>query len=69
MIKEMNLDYKITTAIIPVGTTGNDLSRVLNWGSELSSSELETPYILIEKILNAETVLLDRWQNMITKQL
>lgn len=61
VIKDMNLDHKVTVAICPQGT-GNDLSRVLNWGSEINGCDLETPYVLLDKILTAEPVLLDRWQ-------
>lgn len=57
----MNFDDKVSVAISPQGT-GNDLSRVLNWGAEINSFDLSNPFTLLEKILTAETVLLDRWQ-------
>ncbi|KAL7050330.1 hypothetical protein ACKWTF_004040 [Chironomus riparius] len=60
-IKEMNLDDKVSVAICPQGT-GNDLSRVLNWGSETYSCDFETPFTFLDNIISAETVLLDRWQ-------
>jgi diacylglycerol kinase (ATP) len=59
-ISEMKLDDKVSVAICPQGT-GNDLSRVLNWGAEIDSNDLQSPFELIEKIKNAEPVLLDRW--------
>lgn len=43
--------------IVPLGT-GNDLSRVLGWGSE--HSFLTTGEQILEKIKRAETVKLDR---------
>lgn len=60
VINEMKLDDKISIAISPQGT-GNDLSRVLNWGHEIENNDLQSPFGLIEKIRTAEVVLLDRW--------
>lgn len=59
-VKEMNLDHKVTVAICPIGT-GNDLSRVLGWGSEIDSNILISPDNLIKKIRTAERIKLDRW--------
>lgn len=59
-VKEMNLDDKVTVAICPIGT-GNDLSRVLGWGSEIDSGVLLSPDNLIGKIRDAERIKLDRW--------
>ncbi|KAF5269579.1 hypothetical protein FQR65_LT05917 [Abscondita terminalis] len=49
--------------IIPLGT-GNDLSRVLGWGSG-NSSELDIPYVL-KNVQSAESTTLDRWKIEVT---
>ncbi|KAG5677330.1 hypothetical protein PVAND_007098 [Polypedilum vanderplanki] len=75
-ISEMKLDDKVSIAICPQGT-GNDLSRVLNWGAEIEDNDLQSPFELIEKIRNAEEIFLDRWlietkydhRTMITRRL
>lgn len=59
-IHEMQLVNKVSVAICPIGT-GNDLSRVMGWGSEITSDDLLSPEVLIDKIRRAETVQLDRW--------
>lgn len=59
-IQEMSLDDKVSVAICPIGT-GNDLSRVMGWGAEISDSDLVSPDKLIGKIKRAESVQLDRW--------
>lgn len=59
-IHEMNLESVVEVAICPIGT-GNDLSRVMGWGSEINDEDLQSPKRLIERIRNAETVQLDRW--------
>ncbi|PAA64773.1 hypothetical protein BOX15_Mlig034123g1 [Macrostomum lignano] len=45
-------------AIVPLGT-GNDLSRVLRWGSGYSGQEL--PLNILRDVAEAEVVTLDRW--------
>jgi diacylglycerol kinase (ATP) len=60
VIQQMKLDDKTSIAICPLGT-GNDLSRILNWGSEIDSNDMMSPFSLLEKIRRAETVLIDRW--------
>jgi diacylglycerol kinase (ATP) len=61
VINEMNLDDKVRVAICPQGT-GNDLARVLNWGCEIESGDLCSPFRLLDKVRNAETIKLDRWK-------
>lgn len=59
-IHEMKLDSKASVAICPIGT-GNDLSRVMGWGSEINDSDLHSADKLIDKIRRAEEIQLDRW--------
>ncbi|XP_032230180.2 diacylglycerol kinase theta [Nematostella vectensis] len=49
---------KPPSAIVPLGT-GNDMSRVLQWGSGYSSGD--TPLSLLIAVDHAEVVHLDRW--------
>lgn len=59
-IHEMKLDDKVAVAICPIGT-GNDLSRVVGWGSQINDEILKSPDTLIDMIKRSEEVLLDRW--------
>ncbi|XP_031352695.1 diacylglycerol kinase epsilon isoform X2 [Photinus pyralis] len=56
--QKLDLDPDPAVGIIPLGT-GNDLSRVLGWGSE-HSSDLDLHSVL-ELVQRAKTGLLDRW--------
>lgn len=60
---KLDLDPDPAVGIIPLGT-GNDLSRVLGWGSG-HSSELDVPSVL-KKLEKAESKALDRWNVEIT---
>ncbi|XP_046660708.1 diacylglycerol kinase epsilon-like [Homalodisca vitripennis] len=58
-IHKLKLKMEPVVGIVPLGT-GNDLSRVLGWGSEHSVDT--TGDQILENILRARTVKLDRWQ-------
>ena len=47
-------------AIVPLGT-GNDLARVLRWGSGYTGSKDEEPLHLLRDVIDAEEIRLDRW--------
>ncbi|XP_050512188.1 diacylglycerol kinase epsilon isoform X1 [Diabrotica virgifera virgifera] len=56
---KLDLDPEPLLSIIPLGT-GNDLSRVLNWGHQ-NSSELDVEEVL-KNIIDAKVSELDRWK-------
>ncbi|CRK96890.1 CLUMA_CG009936, isoform A, partial [Clunio marinus] len=56
----VKVNLKVSVAICPIGT-GNDLSRVMGWGSEIDSNDLLTPDNLIDKMRRAKEAQLDRW--------
>ncbi|XP_022916830.1 diacylglycerol kinase epsilon [Onthophagus taurus] len=58
-IHRMDLEPQPVVCILPLGT-GNDLSRVLGWGKQLSS-EIDTEKIM-KDIANAKTNTFDRWR-------
>lgn len=57
-IQELNLDPIPEVGILPMGT-GNDLSRVLNWGPE--TPDVIDPIFILDKIKRAEPLKIDRW--------
>ncbi|KAI1306500.1 Diacylglycerol kinase epsilon [Halotydeus destructor] len=58
-IEKLKLEPKPEVGVIPLGT-GNDLSRVLGWGESFS---FDTPVDdVMNKILRAQVVALDRWK-------
>lgn len=63
-IANMKIEPPPQVAILPLGT-GNDLSRVLGWGS--AAPDTIDAKQLCEKIRNAEAVQLDRWSIEIHK--
>jgi diacylglycerol kinase (ATP) len=62
-IQKMKLDPMPFVGILPLGT-GNDLSRVLGWGQSFSTeSSIEH---IMQKVLKAKVVELDRWNVKLT---
>nr|XP_045001743.1 diacylglycerol kinase eta isoform X5 [Jaculus jaculus] len=60
-IDRLNLNKQCQLGVLPLGT-GNDLARVLGWGSSYDD-ETQLPQIL-EKLERASTKMLDRWSIM-----
>lgn len=58
-IHKSKLSPEPRVGIVPLGT-GNDLSRVLGWGKQYSSSTPGSE--VLAKVQNAETIPLDRWR-------
>ncbi|XP_075450391.1 diacylglycerol kinase theta isoform X2 [Ascaphus truei] len=53
-----------SVAVLPLGT-GNDLGRVLRWGTGYSG---EDPYAILISVDEAENVLMDRWTILLDAQ-
>lgn len=61
-IEKHNFESPPPVAIIPLGT-GNDLSRVLNWGRGFSALDGQGGLTtLLHDISNAAVTMLDRWE-------
>ncbi|KAF7838516.1 diacylglycerol kinase 1 [Senna tora] len=61
-IEKQDFECPPPVAILPAGT-GNDLSRVLSWGSGLSSVEKQGGLTtFLDHIQNAAVTMLDRWK-------
>uniref|UniRef100_A0A8C3UAC8 Diacylglycerol kinase n=1 Tax=Catharus ustulatus TaxID=91951 RepID=A0A8C3UAC8_CATUS len=61
-IDSLNLHKQCQLGVLPLGT-GNDLARVLGWGSACDD-DTQLPQIL-EKLERASTKMLDRWSIMV----
>ncbi|XP_069473981.1 diacylglycerol kinase delta isoform X2 [Ambystoma mexicanum] len=61
-IDSLNLHKQCQLGVLPLGT-GNDLARVLGWGSACDD-DTQLPQIL-EKLERASTTMLDRWSIMV----
>uniref|UniRef100_A0A4W3I4E3 Diacylglycerol kinase n=1 Tax=Callorhinchus milii TaxID=7868 RepID=A0A4W3I4E3_CALMI len=61
-IDNLNLHKQCQMGVLPLGT-GNDLARVLGWGSACDD-DTQLPQIL-EKLERASTKMLDRWSIMV----
>uniref|UniRef100_H3AFX4 Diacylglycerol kinase n=1 Tax=Latimeria chalumnae TaxID=7897 RepID=H3AFX4_LATCH len=61
-IDNLNLHKQCQLGVLPLGT-GNDLARVLGWGSACDD-DTQLPQIL-EKLERASTKMLDRWSIMV----
>ncbi|RNA13764.1 diacylglycerol kinase delta [Brachionus plicatilis] len=61
MNRKKNSDFKCQIGVLPLGT-GNDLARVLGWGSALDDDN-QLPKLL-ETFERATTKMLDRWSIM-----
>mmetsp|Transcript_19281 Transcript_19281/g.25128 ORF Transcript_19281/g.25128 Transcript_19281/m.25128 type:complete len:722 (-) Transcript_19281:24-2189(-) len=61
-LDRMNLDYRPPVAILPLGT-GNDLARVLGWGSGLHVGQSSARPLIsqLSEVGKAQLTLLDRW--------
>nr|XP_006816467.1 PREDICTED: diacylglycerol kinase delta-like [Saccoglossus kowalevskii] len=61
-IDKMDLHKKCQIGVLPLGT-GNDLARVLGWGTVIDDdAQLLT---ILEKLERAKTTMLDRWSIMV----
>lgn len=60
-IEKHNFESPPPVAVLPLGT-GNDLSRVLQWGGGFSSNEEQGLRTIITDLNNAAVTMLDRWK-------
>ncbi|XP_047507651.1 diacylglycerol kinase eta isoform X2 [Pieris napi] len=60
-IDKLDIHRQVQTAVLPLGT-GNDLARVLGWGS--SCDDAANLQQLLERYERASTKMLDRWSIM-----
>ena len=61
-IEKLPAEKRPPVAILPLGT-GNDLARVLGWGTNANDGTLPQ---LLQKVQNASITMLDRWKLSIT---
>ncbi|KAK2714122.1 hypothetical protein QYM36_008642, partial [Artemia franciscana] len=61
-IDRLKLQNPPAVAVLPLGT-GNDLSRVLNWGSVPEEEDLKGVML---RVANAQEDLIDRWQIVVS---
>ncbi|XP_054806545.1 diacylglycerol kinase 2 [Prosopis cineraria] len=67
-IEKLNFESPPPVAILPLGT-GNDLSRVLNWGGGFSDLDGRGGLTMIlQDVSNAAVTMLDRWAVNITEE-
>lgn len=67
-IEKHNFESPPPVAILPLGT-GNDLSRVLNWGGGFSALDGRGGLTMIlQDVSNAAVTMLDRWSVNITEE-
>lgn len=65
-IVEMALEPPPQVCILPIGT-GNDLSRVLQWGAEPPPGQLQAAEML-RRIRAAQPVTIDRWTVQVARE-
>lgn len=67
-IERFNFESPPPVAILPLGT-GNDLSRVLNWGRGFTALDGQGGLtMLLHDISNAAVTMLDRWEVKIAEE-
>ncbi|KAL7670620.1 hypothetical protein ACOME3_005554 [Neoechinorhynchus agilis] len=58
VVRQDSVSQSPPIAILPLGT-GNDLARVLRWGSGYDG--VQKPYAILQDTINSDEVQLDRW--------